>query len=343
MYENMPTTARQECGGNVMKIGFEMADDSRRLRMTAGKLGVTMIFHTILLDLLYALSGITEPLIWIIFGEYPGVLGPYAVKIISGIVDAAVYLVAFMLPVGFFFMISPRAMHRPMRLDVKVPRELWALILFAIGANTAASYVNHYFLTAVGMPQASSGVEAKDAVGIVLSFINVALVPAVCEEFLFRGCVLSSLLPYGKTTAIIGSAMMFALMHNNFWQFFYTFIAGIILGAVYVYTGSIWAGTFIHLFNNFSSVVLDAILERVAPERAAAISFLADAVFILAGLCTGAYLVIRNGKNKSAENGETVETGAVCQDTVKSFFAPSVIIYFVIAVGLAILREIPFS
>ena len=80
MYENMPTTARQECGGNVMKIGFEMADDSRRLRMTAGKLGVTMIFHTILLDLLYALSGITEPLIWIIFGEYPGIFGPYILQ-----------------------------------------------------------------------------------------------------------------------------------------------------------------------------------------------------------------------------------------------------------------------
>ena len=84
-----------------MKIGFEMADDSRRLRMTAGKLGVTMIFHTILLDLLYALTGITEPLIRIIFGEYRGIFGPYAVKIISGMIDAAVYLVAFMLPVGF--------------------------------------------------------------------------------------------------------------------------------------------------------------------------------------------------------------------------------------------------
>ena len=44
---------------------------------------------------------------------------------------------------------------------------------------------------------------------LLLAFCSV---PALCEEFLFRGCILSNLLPYGKTTAILASAVLFSMI-----------------------------------------------------------------------------------------------------------------------------------
>ena len=55
----------------------------------------------------------------------------------------------------------------------------------------------------------------------VLVVLCIVIVPAFCEEFLFRGVVLSNLMPYGKGTAIIVISVPFGLMHGNFYQFLY--------------------------------------------------------------------------------------------------------------------------
>ena len=309
----------------------------RGLRYTAGKIGLTMLFHTLLIDLLFLAEAFVEFIVRAIADEFSGIFGIYAADIAAGLLEAATYLLAFMLPVAFYAIITPRSMHRPMNLGVSLPTCTWAIILFALAANTAASYLNYYFVSSLGIPAVSAGEGTTDAVGIILSFINVALVPAICEEFLFRGCILSALLPYGKSTAVIGSALLFALMHNNIWQFFYTCIAGIILGAVYVATGSIWAGTFIHLFNNFSSVLMAALGGRTNEAAAAVISGIYDAVLLAAGLAAGVWLILHE---KKPEIGENERSDAAAPESFRGFFAPAMIVYFVIATAIALIAEV---
>jgi ABC-2 type transport system permease protein/sodium transport system permease protein len=83
-----------------------------------------------------------------------------------------------------------------------------------------------------------------------------ALTPAVCEEFLFRGFVLSSLHRYSATWAIVLSAMLFGLMHvltSNVLaieRFLPSTFMGIILGWLALRTGSIFPGIIVHMLHN---------------------------------------------------------------------------------------------
>lgn len=119
---------------------------------------------------------------------------------------------------------------------------------------------------------------------------------------------------------------------------FYTAAAGIVFGLVYIETGSIWAGTFIHLFNNFFAVIDEAVQATVAPEYAAAISLLGNVLVITAGLVSGVYLVFRRaGKRTDGSQPQPIVPGEEC-GTLKSFFTPAMITYFAVALLAAVMN-----
>ena len=124
----------------------------------------------------------------------------------------------------------------------------------------------------------------------------VAIVPAFCEELLFRGVVLSNLMPYGKANAIIVSAMLFGLMHGNLYQFLYTTAAGIIMGCVYVLTDSIWCSILLHLINNTISLLQMSIDDRFASEYSWIIVVAIECVIIFAGIICAFLLVTKKNK-----------------------------------------------
>jgi len=302
----------------------------RQLRSVAGRIGLTMLFHTLLFNMLFATAVVIDDSLRAAAAAHPGAFGGYAADIASGVVEICFYLLAFMILVAFFRLISPRRTVEPMRLGVRLTSDTLAVVLFGIAVTVGASYVNYYMLLPFGSSSADVEELPTNAVGVIISFISTALVPAVCEEFLFRGCILSNLLPFG--------AVLFALMHNNTRQFFYTAAAGIVFGLVYIETGSIWAGTFIHLFNNFFAVIDEAVQATVAPEYAAAISLLGNVLVITAGLVSGVYLVFRRaGKRTDGSQPQPIVPGEEC-GTLKSFFTPAMITYFAVALLAAVMN-----
>lgn len=96
-----------------------------------------------------------------------------------------------------------------------------------------------------------------------------AITPAVCEEFLFRGFVLSAFHRSSRTWAVIVSALMFGLMHvltSNILaieRFLPTTFMGLILGFVAVRTGSIWPGMLLHALHNGLLLTLGYFQEEV--------------------------------------------------------------------------------
>jgi sodium transport system permease protein len=82
----------------------------------------------------------------------------------------------------------------------------------------------------------------------------VAVIPAVAEEFLFRGVVLSGLRRrLGTSGAVVGSALAFGIFHlspQTAFRFLPTFWLGILLAWVVVETRSIWVGVLLHFLNN---------------------------------------------------------------------------------------------
>ena len=270
-------------------------------------------------------------------------LNEVALEVTVSIVYGAAYMGAFMLS-AFLFGLARKT--EPMRLEIKLHGDSLAWIFGGIACLFVFSYLNGIFMNLISIPD--TGDIIKEAhkymadYSIVLQFITVAIVPAFCEEFLFRGVILSNLMPYGKGLAIIVSSVLFGLMHGNFYQFLYTMAAGMILGLLYVLTDSIWCSVLMHLINNSLSVLQLAIYERFAEEVAAKVWMMAEMTVFLIGIVSIAYLITKYGKRQKAE--KYAELGTVREidmnDTVKGFFNPAVIVFAVYSVAEAVMRLI---
>ena len=93
-----------------------------------------------------------------------------------------------------------------------------------------------------------------------ITLISVSVFAPVFEEWLCRGVVLRGLLAKNSPkTAIIVSAVFFAVIHFNPWQAIPAFILGLLFGYVYYKTGSLKLTMLMHCANN----TLAAIFSRI--------------------------------------------------------------------------------
>ncbi|MBO5908198.1 MAG: CPBP family intramembrane metalloprotease, partial [Clostridia bacterium] len=108
-------------------------------------------------------------------------------------------------------------------------------------------------------PMAAVSVGDKSATSICITIISSALVPAVFEEYLYRRFLCKEFTIHGGAFAIIISALLFALAHFSFNNFPYAFVCGLVLGVVYLKTGSVKYTVAIHFANNFLGYTLSLI------------------------------------------------------------------------------------
>ncbi len=94
----------------------------------------------------------------------------------------------------------------------------------------------------------------------ILYTITICVLPAVCEEILFRGLVFSGLKKIGTKTAVFASAFIFMIMHGTPDQTVHQFILGIILALAFLVTNNLWVPILIHFFNNFIAVSISFFL-----------------------------------------------------------------------------------
>ena len=88
----------------------------------------------------------------------------------------------------------------------------------------------------------------------VIVIIVIAVTPAICEELLFRGLILSNLLKILKaSTAVILTGLLFALFHFDPFNLIPLIILGIYISAVAYLSGSIYTAMAVHFLNNFFS------------------------------------------------------------------------------------------
>lgn len=83
----------------------------------------------------------------------------------------------------------------------------------------------------------------------------VAVVPAVCEEFIFRGMLYQKYRKSGIGLAILLSGFLFGIMHMNLNQFCYAFVSGCLFALINEAMDSFLPGVVLHMFVNGRSVV----------------------------------------------------------------------------------------
>ncbi|MES2417629.1 MAG: CPBP family intramembrane glutamic endopeptidase [Bacteroidota bacterium] len=96
----------------------------------------------------------------------------------------------------------------------------------------------------------------KDIPDLLVNTIVIALIPAVCEEFIFRGALQRTFLRWFKNPhlAIWTGAIIFSAIHIQFYGFFPRMLLGATFGYLYFWTGSIWYSVFAHFLNNAYAV-----------------------------------------------------------------------------------------
>jgi len=152
-----------------------------------------------------------------------------------------------------------------MRLDLRAtfnirafkPVSLLGTLLLCfgtLGLGVWAGMVQaRYFPESIEIAQALKKIlDIKEAnVSPWVMFLLIAASPAICEELLFRGMILSSLkqrLRSWQTVMIV--ALLFAIAHMNLFRFLPTFILGLSLSFIVVRTGSIFLSMIAHGVNN---------------------------------------------------------------------------------------------
>jgi membrane protease YdiL (CAAX protease family) len=77
-----------------------------------------------------------------------------------------------------------------------------------------------------------------------------ALLPALCEESLFRGALLASVRRWGALPSCLTSALLFALFHGSPLRFVPVAVLGLSLSAVVWITGNVWLAVAGHALHN---------------------------------------------------------------------------------------------
>ena len=123
---------------------------------------------------------------------------------------------------------------------------------------------------------------------LIYSLVIIPVLPAICEEMLFRGVIMRGFKERGVPFSIFLSAICFALMHGSVAMFILQFLAGLTIAAVVSLTKNHLYGSIMHWASNLF-ITLYALAPSVLATLSVALFAVAQAFQALFGL---AFLLI---------------------------------------------------
>lgn len=146
-----------------------------------------------------------------------------------------------------------------------------------LGLQTAAALIASfvgYILKQFGLESATADLTAQNnsAWSLWFMYFYASLLGPVLEELLYRGVILQSMRKYNERFAIVLSALIFGLMHQNYQQFILAFMLGLILAAADVRSGSIIPSIIMHIIVNTSGVVMQLAMQAADFETFAKVA-----------------------------------------------------------------------
>ena len=198
-----------------------------------------------------AIQGVAGVLVHLIWQQVTGSTDITVIELVVSMVVFSVMVIAVFLGTRWAE-VSPRWMATKQWFVL-----IWAVIA-ALGMIIPMTWLQE------NMPELPNWIEDQQEMllGNYWGYLAIGLLAPLAEEIVFRGAILRSLLEkpltthHSPLTAIIISALLFALVHMNPAQMPYAFIAGLLLGWMYWRTGSILPGMAYHWANNSVAYIL---------------------------------------------------------------------------------------
>ena len=106
--------------------------------------------------------------------------------------------------------------------------------------------------------QMAAFLKIRSSLDIVINVLIIALLPAICEELFFRVVLQRIIIQMTRNpwVGIVITAILFSSLHLQFMGFLPRMFLGIVLGAFYWFSGSIWTSMIAHFVNNAVQVII---------------------------------------------------------------------------------------
>ncbi|PWL53245.1 MAG: hypothetical protein DBY38_08185 [Clostridium cadaveris] len=164
--------------------------------------------------------------------------------------------VAFLLvPTAIYFIITKKPIKETLKLNKLYITDIICLIAIGIlcypiaglCANISSIFFENNVQAVVNQLQ---GISFATLIGIM------ALTPAICEEIVMRGVVLSEYKYKNTFKAAVMNGIIFGLMHLSGQQFLYAAVLGFLFAYIVRITGSLFSTMIVHfVFNGFNMTV----------------------------------------------------------------------------------------
>ncbi|SMO53205.1 CPBP family intramembrane glutamic endopeptidase [Solitalea koreensis] len=99
---------------------------------------------------------------------------------------------------------------------------------------------------------------------LLINLVMIAVLPAIGEEFLFRGVLQRIFIGWSKNVhaGIIITAVLFSAMHIQFYGFIPRMLLGVLFGYLFYWSNSIWLPVLAHFLNNGTVVVFSYLFQN---------------------------------------------------------------------------------
>ena len=136
--------------------------------------------------------------------------------------------------------------------DMKLPEFLASTEIWMHNAEDMSNEISNAFLS-------NSSISS-----LIVNLLMIGVLAAVGEELVFRGIIQKIFIRWFKNThiAVIFTAICFSAFHMQFYGFLPRFMMGILLGYLFVWSGSLWIPIIVHFVNNATAVLISFLSSR---------------------------------------------------------------------------------
>jgi len=216
-------------------------------------IGGAILLLLLLLGLQFA-GGIVYAVVFAVAGGPNGAAGhPAALAVATALINVGAFMVVVLLGLA----LAKCALHEALPLSAFPWTVLLAMVFAVEGVGILASEWDNVLRSIFPIPDFVARMMSDLSQGGIASVVAMVIVAPFTEELLFRGLILRGFLArYGVVAAVLVSAVLFALVHVNPYQFGSAFLMGVFLAWLFLRTHSLWPCIIAHGFFNLHPIVL---------------------------------------------------------------------------------------
>ncbi|HRX92575.1 MAG TPA: type II CAAX endopeptidase family protein [Chitinophagaceae bacterium] len=190
------------------------------------------------------------------------------------VIQVITMLIGFLLPAVFTAFLLSRKPSRLMGFPGKITSQQAGLVILvmisALFVSGSLGYLNQQIplpdslklrfdnMEDEYMQQMEAIIGLNNIGQLIISLLIMALLPAFCEEALFRGGFQNFLnrATNNPWVSIITVSLIFSAAHLSWYGFLPRLFLGLILGVIYHYSGRLWLSILAHFLNNAIALVM---------------------------------------------------------------------------------------